>query len=154
MTSTRAQLRIVAFFYAAVGILVLGWFVVMRTAFTSAPSGSTLYEYAHHAAATFLWVVVSAICYLALSGLSLRFPALSPSWRIVTIAASLLVSLSQIARSVRDTLIVTPIYLHLGPSTYGDLAVELGVFWGRALPFSLCSYLLWKRLRDSNDRLA
>jgi hypothetical protein len=60
-----------------------------------------------------------------------------------------LASLSQIATSAHDTLIVTPTLLSLGPDSYGTLAVELGVFWGRALVFSLGSYLLWKQLRLS-----
>lgn len=107
-------------------------------------------EYAHHIAKSFALAVVTAICYFALSGLSLRFLALSRSWRIVTISGSLLISLSQIAISVRDTVIVAPVYLNLGPQAYGNLAVELVVFWGRASVFSLCSYLLWKQLGQTS----
>jgi len=152
MISTRAQLRIVAFFYAAVVALVLGWFTLMRTAAPSASPGSIPYELAQRAANALPLVAVTAIFYLALSCLSLRFLALSRSWQVATIAGSLLASLSQVSISVRDTLIVTPKYLNLGLHAYGYLAVELGVFWGRASAFVLCSYLLWKQMRDSNNR--
>jgi hypothetical protein len=153
MISTSAQLRIVAFFYAAVGVLLLLWLTTIRTLGSSAPAGSRTHEYALHPANVFPLVALTVICYFALSGLSLRFLALSRPWRIATIAGSLFASCLQIANSARETLIVTPIYLKLGPDNYGFMAVELAMFWGRALAFALCSYLLWKRLRASNNRL-
>ena len=147
MISARAQLRIVAIFYAAITVLGLVGFAAIITTGASMPSGSIMREHAQHAAKAFPLAAVTAILYLVLSGLSFRFRVLSRSWRIAAIAGSLLVSLSQIATSARDTLIVTPILLD--PADYGTLAVELGIFWGRALAFSLCTYLLWRQLRVS-----
>jgi hypothetical protein len=145
MPSPRAQLRIVALFYAAVLALGLFALATINSTGASTPSGLITQEPAKHAKDAIPLAAVTAFLYLGLSVLSFRFLALSRVWRIAAIAGSLGVSLSQAATSVRDTLIVTPTLLNLGPDSYGILAVELSVFWGRALAFSLCSYVLWRQ---------
>jgi hypothetical protein len=136
-------------FYVFVAILKVIWIVAMRTTASQAQSGSLAHEVAHRAAQSFPLAAAAAIGLCVLSGLSFRFLALSRSWRIAAIVTSLLVSLSQIANSARDTLLVTPAYLDLGPQAYSALAVALGMYWGLAVAFSLCSYLLWKQFRAS-----
>lgn len=153
MISTRTQLRLVALFYAAVTIPVLTWFEIMRTASSSAQSSSITHEMATHAANAFPLGILAVVLYLALAVLAFRFMELRASWRIVTLAGSIVVTLLQIANSVRDSSIVIPAYMHLQPPTYGILAIELSVFWVRALAYALCSFVLWKTFQESKSRI-
>lgn len=145
MITTRVQLRIVALFYFAVAVLGVLAIVTTRAMASRTLPGSIGQELGLRAAYGVPSAAATAMGLLLLSGLSLRFMALSHAWRIVAIVGSLYFSLLNVAISARDTFIVTPILL--GPSDYGTLAVELSVFWGRALPFLLCTYLLWKQLK-------
>lgn len=152
MISTRVLLRIVALFYVVVAVLKVSVMVTMRMMASQTQSGSLAHYAALRAAQSFPLTVATAVGLFVLSGLSLRFLTLSRSWRIAAIAVSLFISLLEIANAARKTLIVTPTFLKLGPDSYGYLAVELAVFWGWALAYSLCSYLLWRQLLASNNR--
>jgi hypothetical protein len=153
MTSTRVLLRIVALFYLVAAALKVIVMVTMRTMASQAQSGSLAHYAALRAARSFPLTAATAVGLFALSVLALRFLVLSRSWRIAAIAVSLFISLLEIANATRKTLIVAPTYLKLGADSYGYLAVELALFWGWALAYSLCSYLLWKQLRASSNRL-
>jgi hypothetical protein len=96
---------------------------------------------------------VIALGYLVLSGLSFRFLALNHSWRTVTVALSLILSIRAIVDAALATAYVVPLYLNLGRK--GDaplLTITLGLYWGPSVALSFCSYLLWK-LRASNNRM-
>jgi hypothetical protein len=147
MISTRVLLRIVALFYVVVGIVKVIVIFTMRTSASQTQAGSLAHHVAVRAAQRFSLTAATAIGLFVLSGLALRFLVLSRSWRIAAIAVSLLFSLSQIANAARQTLVVVPKYVTLGPDNYGYLAVELSLFWGWAIAYSLCSYVLWKQLR-------
>jgi hypothetical protein len=153
MASTRVLLRIASLFYLVVAVLKVIVMVTMRTMASQTQSGSLPHHVALRAAQHFPLTAAIAVGLIVLSGLSLRFLTLSRPWRIAAIAVSLFFSLSQIANAARVTLIVTPMYLNFGPDNYGYLAAELAMPWGWALAYSLCSYLLWKQLRVSNNRL-
>ena len=153
MISTRVLLRIVALFYLVVAALKVFAMVTMRMMALQTESGSLVHDVALRAAEAFPLNATIVVGLCVLSGLSLRFLTLPLSWRIAAIVVSLFVSLLEIATAAQSTLIVTPTFLKLGPDHYGDFAFELAVLWGWALAYSLCSYLLWRQLRASNDRL-
>jgi hypothetical protein len=69
------------------------------------------------------------------------------------LAGSLRLSLYKVTSAAHNTFVVTPEYLSREPRTYRYLVVELRKYWGTALAYSICSYVLWQHFRASNQRL-
>jgi Sec-independent protein secretion pathway component TatC len=83
--------------------------------------------------------------------LSLGFPRLTRPWRIVAIGVSLGASISYIVGAMQGTAATVPRYPVLEPTDYVHLAIVLALYWGFALILPLCSYLLWRQVRASNN---
>jgi hypothetical protein len=147
--STRIQLRLIALFYFIVAALKVIAIVTIKMMASQASSGSLAEYSALRASQGFFLTVATAAELFVLSGLSLQLPKLSRPTRIAAVALSLLISLSQIARATRETLVLFPMY---SKGDYEYLAVAMAVSWAWPLAYSLCSYLLWKQLENSNNR--
>ena len=145
MISARVQLRVTAVIYALFGIACLIWIAIAPTLVSSLSR-----ETSNQAPSAIPFVATWAIACFVLSGLSLCFLMLDRSWRIRAIVGSLLLSLVAIWAVARFSAEVAPVYWSLGER--GLLAIKLGTWWGIALAYSLCSFLLWKQLRASNNR--
>jgi hypothetical protein len=151
MVNARVQLRFVALLYAMLGA---AWVFCVVVVLTAAPSSDSLMQQIHARWASAVpFVATGAIVCLLLSGLSLWFLKLGWPWRVATIAGSLLLSLNFVGTAARHSADVAPIYLAEDPPDHVHLAIDLGLYWGLTLTYSICSLLLWGQLRASNNRL-
>jgi hypothetical protein len=151
MVNARVQLCFVALLYAMLGAACVFYVVVVLTA---ASSSDSLAQQVHaHLASAVPFIATRAIVCLLLSGLSLWFLKLGWPWRVATIAGSLLLSLNFAGTAARHSADVAPIYLALDPPDHVHLAIDLGLYWGLTLTYSICPFLLWRQLRASNNRL-
>ena len=136
MISALSQLRVVALWYALLGVLCSVGAVVVFSVFWS---GSPLW---HELAspATSLWIYVGAgVAFWLSAGLSLRYLVLSPPLQGAAFVISAFVALCGIAAAGHVTLTNPP-------------GVGLVAWWGLAGACSLCTLLLWVNRRASNHR--
>jgi hypothetical protein len=152
MVSARVQLRVVAALYASFGAVCLLWIAMVWTAASSAPLASLTHQVADRCASAIPSVAARAIGSFVLSALSLRLLMLSRSWRMATTVGSVLFSLLIVLAAARVSAVDIPVYLAMEREDYPVLAIVLGLWWGLALVYSVCSYLLWRQLRASNNR--
>jgi hypothetical protein len=148
MVSARTQLRVVAAVYAVFGAPLVA--LIGLILFWASITPPELRQYAESYTRAIPLMASLAIGYFALSGLSLRFLRLGLSWRIATIAVSVILSLLAIWRAARASAVDISVHLAMGRS-YSALLL-LGLWWGLALLYSVCSYLLWQQIRTSNNR--
>jgi len=142
MVSAKVQLRVVAALYALLGIVIVSGIVIVWTVFSTKPEpASAIPSQAAKVVGSF-----------ALSVLSLRLLTLSRSWRIATALGSLLVSVLIVLAAARVSGAEIPVYFAVGPESPSDMAVALGIWWGLALVYSMCSYVVWRQARASNHR--
>jgi hypothetical protein len=152
MVSARVQLRVVAGLYASFGAVCLLWIAMVWTTASSAPSASLTHQVAERYASAIPSVAARAIGSFVLSVLSLRLLMLTRSWRMATAVGSVLFSLLIVLSAARVSAVDIPVYLAMEREDYSVLAIVLGLWWGLALVYSVCSYLLWRQLRASNNR--
>jgi hypothetical protein len=151
MINARVQLRFVALFYAMLGAASVFYIV----AFLAIASSASVAQKIHaHLASAVPFVATQAIVCLLLCGLSLWFLKLGSRLRVATIAGSLFLSLNFAGSAAIHSADVAPIYLAREPPDHVHLAIDLGLYWGLTLTYSICSFLLWRQLRASSVTLS
>jgi hypothetical protein len=132
-----APLRAVAWFYALLGVLAVACAVVIVGLSPYVGGGV-------RAQSTPLTIyIVLAVTFWVLAWLSLRYLVLSSGWQAFAIAASILLALLGLSGAVQVTL--------TGRANLGWMAL-IPIWWGLAFAFSLCSSVLWRQRRASNNR--
>jgi hypothetical protein len=135
MISPIGQVRFVAVWYALLGALcTLGAAVVIDVFLTHR-------QQEFGGLGIGLWIYISAgTAFWAAAVLSLRYLTLSAAIRNVALALSILLAFSLIFAAVGVTL-----------SGWNGRRV-ISMWWGVAAVCALCSFLLWKKRRASNNR--
>jgi hypothetical protein len=154
LPSRRTQLCAVAIFYALLAI----WSFRREALLVSLVPWSNRHELISAVASSLLcrtspdplfasalriYVSFGAVC-AALATLSLRYLALKPKWRALTLVGSGLFALAAFYVIGRMTL-NDPV--RLASDLPGALAL-----WGAALACALCFFILWQHRRASNNR--
>jgi hypothetical protein len=146
MVGAQVKLRVVSVVYALFGVacvLVIAIAWAMGSAKTQTP---LTHHVAERAALSVPPAAVLATASFLLCGLSLRFLILTRPWQMVAVAGSILFSLMTVMAAARNSAMYAPLYLGR-EGGYPMLATALAIWWGLALVYSMCSYLVWKQLR-------
>jgi hypothetical protein len=137
MVSAVGQLRVVAIWYALLGAICSVGAVVLLYVFWSQPS---LWR-ASVSPATSLWIyIIAAMAFWLSAGLSFRYLILNSASQIAALAISVFLALCGIFGALKVTL-----------TGWGALMGDV-VWWALALTCSLCSLVLWRQRRASNNR--
>src|SRR5262249_27733810 len=143
-------LRVVAGVYALFGIACLLWIAIawrMASA-TSLPLTDQAREFW---ASGIPSMAVRAVGSFVLSGLSARLLTLRRLWQLVAAVGSLLFAIPIVVGGLRAAAFEIQAYTDLGKG-YSYLAILLGTQLGLVLVSSLCSFVIWRQVRASNNR--
>jgi len=136
MVSSVAQLRVVALWYALLGAICTVGAIVVFNIFWNHPR--LWHELASPGSSLSIYIS-TAVAFWVSTALSLRYFVLSHAGQIVTLVVSILLALCSILAAGRVT-VTSP------------MGLGLMAWWGLALACSLCSLLLWRNGRASNNR--
>jgi hypothetical protein len=148
MISALTQVRVAAAVYALLGLLATAAAVVLiRSTWPLMSAALTPREFVRGAGIATSVSIGVAIAFWVMAALSLRYLALTQLSRSLTFWASFLITLYGTLEGIQVT---------FGPGSdapgWTRQSSQIVLAWVVALSFGVCSCLLWKQRRASNNR--